>query len=42
MDLFNEQLYTKSSQLLLKILDKNINYDKLLRRIIQLIDKLRR
>jgi phosphatidylinositol kinase/protein kinase (PI-3 family) len=42
MDLFNEQLYTKSCELLLKILDKTINYQRLTRRIVQLIDQLRR
>lgn len=42
MDLFNEQLYTKSSELLLKMIDKTNNYEKLTRRIVQFIDQLRR
>jgi len=42
MDLFNEQLYTKSCDLLLKMIEKKNNYEQLTRRIVQLIDKLRR
>jgi hypothetical protein len=42
MDLFNEQLYTKSCQLLLKIIDKTNNYQRLTTRIVQLVDTLRR
>ncbi|CAF1540177.1 unnamed protein product, partial [Adineta steineri] len=42
MDLFNEQLYTKTCELLLKMIDKTNNYERLTRRIIHLIDKLRR
>ena len=42
MDLFNEQLYTKSCELLLKMIDKTNNYERLTRRIVQLIEKLRR
>ena len=44
MNLFNEQLYTKLCQLLLKLIDKTItnNYEELIRRIVQLIEKLRR
>ncbi|CAF3615024.1 unnamed protein product [Rotaria socialis] len=42
MDLFNEQLYTKACELLLKINDKTHNYERLTRRIVELIEKLRR
>jgi hypothetical protein len=42
MDLFNEQLYTKSCELLLKMIDKTNNYERLTRRIVQLIEELRR
>lgn len=42
MDLFNEQLYTKSLELLSKILDRTLNYERLTRRIVRLIEDLRR
>lgn len=42
MDLFNEQLYTKSLELLSKILDRSLNYERVTRRIVQLIENLRR
>ncbi|CAF0858419.1 unnamed protein product [Rotaria sordida] len=42
MDLFNEQLYTKACELLLKMIDKTHNYERLTRRIVELIEKLRR
>jgi hypothetical protein len=41
MDLFNEQLYTKACGLLLRMVDKTNNYDRLTRRIVQLIEELR-
>ncbi|CAF4999114.1 unnamed protein product [Rotaria sp. Silwood1] len=42
MDLFNEQLYTKACELLFKMIDKTYNYEHLTRRIVELIEKLRR
>jgi hypothetical protein len=42
MDLFNEQLYTKACELLLRMIDKTNNYERLTRRIVQLIEELRR
>ncbi|CAF3540537.1 unnamed protein product [Rotaria sp. Silwood1] len=42
MDLFNEQLYTKACELLFKMIDKTHNYERLTRRIVELIEKLRR
>lgn len=42
MDLFNEQLYTRAIELLLKMIDKTMNYQRLTRRIVQLIENLRR
>lgn len=42
MDLFNEQLYTKACELLLKMVDKANNYERLTRRIVELIENLRR
>ncbi|CAF4460853.1 unnamed protein product, partial [Rotaria sp. Silwood2] len=42
MDLFDEQLYTKACELLFKMFDKTHNYERLTRRIVELIEKLRR
>ncbi|UJR24766.1 hypothetical protein I4U23_006140 [Adineta vaga] len=42
MDLFNEQLYTRACELLLKMIDKTNNYERLTRRIVELIENLRR
>jgi hypothetical protein len=42
MDLFNEELYTRACELLLKLVDRTNNYERLTRRIVQLIEQLRR